>query len=60
MSKENTEIVREFFRAWEGGDLGGALALLDPHVITLRGEKVTRVDMYMSQAQALEAAGLRE
>jgi ketosteroid isomerase-like protein len=133
MSEENVEIVREFFRAWEGGDLAGALAVLDPGVITervhpapdarvyrgvegvvqagidwfesfgefemtgeefidmncdqvlvrvhqkasgersgvpvdahfwflyaLRSEKVTRIDMYMSKAQALEAAGLRE
>jgi ketosteroid isomerase-like protein len=133
MSEENVEIVREFFRAWEGGDLGSALALLDPHVITervhpapdaqvyhglegvvqagidwfegfdelvmtgeefietngdqvlvrvhqeasgdlsgvpvhadfwflytLQSEKVTRIDMYMSKAQALEAAGLRK
>jgi ketosteroid isomerase-like protein len=133
MSEENVEVVREFFRAWEGGDLGGALAVLDPGVITERvhpapdaqvyrgvegvvqagidwfesfdelvmtGEefievndeqvlvrvhqqasgdssgvpvdadfwflytlgaaKVTRIDMYMTKAQALEAVGLRE
>jgi ketosteroid isomerase-like protein len=132
MSEENVEIVRRLFGAWEGGDLAGVLADLDPEMVTnrvhpapdpatyngpegllqagidwfegfdemvmtgeeyidagrgqviarvhqaahgehsgvpveadfwfvwtLHNAKITGLDMYMSKAQALEAAGLR-
>jgi ketosteroid isomerase-like protein len=46
MSQGNVEVVREFFRAWEGGDLGGALALLDPGVITERAHPAPDAQVY--------------
>ena len=34
MSRENVEIVRRGWEAYEGGDLSGALALLSPEMVT--------------------------
>jgi ketosteroid isomerase-like protein len=36
MSQENVEVVRRLFAAWEGGDLAGVLADLDPDMVTQR------------------------
>ena len=36
MSQENVETVRRLFDAWEGGDLAGVLADLDPEMVTNR------------------------
>jgi ketosteroid isomerase-like protein len=49
MSQENAEIVRRLWEAWERGDLTAWLELM---------RKVARVDMFVHEREALEAAGL--
>jgi ketosteroid isomerase-like protein len=55
MSQENVEVVRGFWRAWEGGDLGSALDLTDPNVVTERMHPAPDAQAYLGQEGIVQA-----
>ena len=56
MSQETVEVVRGFWRAWEGGDLGGVLALVDPDVVTERMHPAPDAQVYAGREGMVQAA----
>jgi ketosteroid isomerase-like protein len=70
MSQENVEIFKRAVETWNRDDFEAWIDLFDPEfewhaseiaqLLTFRGGKIASSRDFMSHAEALEAAGLRE